>query len=76
MNATVLPRVHRRGRRASSAVGGLVGYDFGAFNVQLKLTTDLSETNYGTKDTRAWANVTIPLWNPAPPTAKPVTAKF
>lgn len=63
-------------KQSQFAVGGLVGYDFGAFNVQLKLTTDVSETNYGTKDTRAWANVTIPLWNPAPPTPKPVTAKF
>lgn len=62
-------------KQSQFAVGGLVGYDFGRFNVQFKLTTDLTETNYGTKDTRAWANITIPLWNPAP-APKPVVAKY
>ena len=57
------------------AVGGLVGYDFGRINVQMKLTTDVYEKNYNGKDTRMWANVVIPLWNPAP-ASKPVVAKF
>jgi len=56
------------------AVGGLVGYDFGRVNVQLKLTTDVYEKNYAGRDTRVWANVVIPLWNPTPE-AKPVVAK-
>ncbi len=61
-------------RQSQFAVGGLVGYDFGPMNVQLKLTTDVAEHNYGGRDTRAWANVVIPLWNPKP-ADKPVVAK-
>lgn len=62
-------------KQSQFAVGGLVGYDFGRINVQMKLTTDVYEKNYNGKDTRMWANVVIPLWNPAP-ASKPVVAKF
>lgn len=62
-------------KQSQFAAGGLVGYDFGPVNVQLKLTRDLHEKNYGGKDTRVWANVVIPLWNPAP-AVKPVVAKY
>lgn len=61
-------------KQSQIAVGGLVGYDFGPVNVQVKVTTDIAESNYGGHDTRVWANVTIPLWNPKPASA-PVVAK-
>lgn len=56
-------------RQSQFAAGGLVGYDFGRVNVQMKLTTDLYEKNYHGRDTRVWANIVIPLWNPAPASA-------
>lgn len=62
------------GKQSQFAIGGLVGYDFGRVNVQMKLTTDVYEKNYNGKDTRVWANIIVPLWNPAP-AAKPVVAK-
>lgn len=52
-------------KQSQFAAGGLIGYDFDIVNIQLKLTTDLYEENYGGNDTRVWANITIPLWNPA-----------
>ncbi|NLH80533.1 MAG: transporter [Phyllobacteriaceae bacterium] len=61
-------------QQSQVAVGALVGYDFGPMNVQMKLTTDVAEHNYGGRDTRAWANIVIPLWNPKAPD-KPVVAK-
>jgi len=61
-------------KQSQFAIGGLVGYDFGPVNVQMKLTTDVYEKNYGGKDTRVWANIIIPLWNPSP-AAKPMVAK-
>ncbi len=48
-------------RQRQFAVGGLVGYDFGLVNVQLKLTTDVWQENYGGNDTRVWANIIVPL---------------
>lgn len=48
-------------KQSQFAAGGLIGYDFGFVNVQLKLTTDLWEDNYGGRDTRAWANIIVPL---------------
>ncbi len=51
-------------KQSQFAAGGLVGYDFGPVNVQLKLTTDLYEENYGGRDTRVWANFIIPIWSP------------
>mgnify|MGYP001765309092 CR=1 FL=1 len=53
-------------RQSQIALGGLVGYDFGPVNVQMKVTTDVSQTNYGGRDTRVWANIVMPLWNPKP----------
>lgn len=51
-------------KQSQFAAGGLIGYDFGPVNVQLKLTTDLYEENYGGRDTRVWANFIIPIWSP------------
>jgi len=61
------------GKQSQFAVGGLVGYDFGPVILQGYVTTDVAETNYGGHDTRGWARVIIPIWNPPPPT--PVIGK-
>ncbi len=58
------------------AIGGLVGYDFGSFVTQFKLTTDVEAKNIigadkncigigGEKETRATLTIIKPLWNPA-----------
>jgi hypothetical protein len=52
-----------------------VGYEFGTVNVQIKLTRDLAEANYGGFDTRAWGNIIIPLRVAAPPPVA-VAAKY
>jgi hypothetical protein len=52
-------------RQSQFALGGLAGYDFGPIKVQLKLTTDIAEHNYGGRDTRGWANIILPIWTPA-----------
>jgi hypothetical protein len=49
------------------ALGGLVGYDFGAFVAQAKLGTDVSHSYvHGDldKETRGWLMIIKPLWNP------------
>lgn len=53
-------------KQSQFAAGGLVGYDFGTFSVQLKLTTDLYQDNYGGRETRGWANIVVPFWSPKP----------
>lgn len=52
------------------AVGGLIGYDFEVANIQLKLTRDVYQHNYGGYETSVWANVIIPLWHPQQPAAR------
>ncbi len=58
------------------AIGGLVGYDFGSFITQFKLTTDVEAKNIigadkngigigNEKETRATLTIIKPLWNPA-----------
>ena len=42
-----------------------MGYDFGSFSGNFKLTQDVSETNYGDKNTTAWLTIVKPLWSPA-----------
>jgi hypothetical protein len=44
------------------AVGGLIGYDFGHVRLQVYLTREIYESNYGGLDTRVWGRVTLPLW--------------
>lgn len=49
------------------ALGGLVGYDFGAFVAQAKLGTDLyhhDTLGRDAKETRGWLTIIKPLWNP------------
>ncbi|MCI4677433.1 transporter [Rhodoblastus acidophilus] len=52
-------------RQSQFALGGLVGYNFGPVDLQLKLTTDVAEQNYGGRDTRLWANIVLPIWTAA-----------
>jgi hypothetical protein len=62
-------------KQSQIALGGLVGYDFGSFNAQVKVTRDVMENNYGGYDTRVWGNIIIPVWVAAPPPAV-VAAKY
>jgi hypothetical protein len=61
--------------------GGVLGYNFGVVNMQLKLThefiTNGIDSNYGRHDTRIWSVFVIPIWNPTPPPPPhPVVAKY
>ena len=65
-------------KQSQFAMGGLLGYDFGAVILQGYLTTDVYERNYGGHDIRGWVRVVLPL-NVAgapfgPPAAAPVSA--
>jgi hypothetical protein len=62
-------------KQSQIALGGLVGYDFGPVNLQIKLTRDVVESNYGGYDSRIWGNIIIPVWVAAPP-APVVAAKY
>lgn len=65
------------GKQSQFAVGGLVGYDFGPVNAQVKLAHDIAQENYGGYETRATLQLIVPLWSPkSAPAAKPVMAKF
>ena len=48
-------------RQNEIGVGPLVGYDFGPLTLQVKLTTEIDQANYGGRDTRFWTNLIIPL---------------
>ncbi|HTZ71610.1 MAG TPA: transporter [Acetobacteraceae bacterium] len=48
-------------RQNQIALGPLVGYDFGPLTVQMKLTTEIDQANYGGRDTRVWTNLILPL---------------
>lgn len=48
-------------RQSQVALGGLVGYNFGPVVVQVKLTHDVYERNYGASTTTVWTNVIVPL---------------
>lgn len=63
-------------KQSQIALGGLVGYDFGSVNVQVKVTRDVMENNYGGYDTRVWGNIIIPVWVAAPPPPAAVAAKY
>lgn len=54
-------------KQSQFAVGGLVGYDFGTFRAQGKLSTDVTETNYTGKETRASMTLITRLWAPDAP---------
>jgi len=48
-------------RQNDVALGPLLGYDFGPLTLQVKVTTEINEANYGGKDTRVWTNLILPL---------------
>ena len=59
------------------AVGGLIGYDFGPLTLQAYVTTEVSENNYGGRDTRGWARISLPLGNLlAQPAPAPIVRKY
>jgi hypothetical protein len=54
-------------KQSQFALGGLVGYDFGPIIMQAYVTTDVTEENYGGRDTRGWFRVIVPVWTPPAP---------
>jgi Putative MetA-pathway of phenol degradation len=62
-------------KQSQFAVGGLVGYDFGPIKLQAYATTDVTDRNYGGRDTRGWLRASIPIWKPPVVTPKPLIAK-
>jgi hypothetical protein len=53
---------HTPCKQSQFAVGSLVGYDFGTFVAQAKLTVDVEESNYGGRETRGTVTIIKPLW--------------
>lgn len=49
-------------KQSQLSVGGLVGYNFGVADLQVKLTRDVAETNYVGPQTSIVSNLIIPLW--------------
>jgi Putative MetA-pathway of phenol degradation len=67
------------GKGVALGVGGVVGYNFGPVDFSVMLTHQVDthgDTNYGKDDTRAWATIVIPIWNPTAPAPKPLVAKY
>jgi hypothetical protein len=66
-------------KQSQFAMGGLLGYDFGAVILQGYLTSDVYEKNYNGKDVRGWVRVVLPLnvagapFGPPPP---PITRRY
>jgi hypothetical protein len=58
--------IHDYRRQSKAAIGGLVGYWFGPFILQMYATTEVYERNYGGKDTRIWSRLVIPFGKPGP----------
>jgi hypothetical protein len=69
---TLTPASHKQ---SQFALGGLVGYDWGAMKTQVYLTRDVWEQNYGGFDTRLWGRVVVPLGDPFGPTSGPMYHK-
>jgi hypothetical protein len=59
-------------RQSKAAVGGLVGYWFGPVILQMYVTTEVYEKNYGGRDTRLWSRLTIPLGDRPPGGLRPI----
>ena len=62
-------------RQRQIAAGGLVGYNFGSFKLQLYATRDVTEHHYTGYDTRGWACLIVPLYT-APVAPEPIRARF
>ena len=64
-------------KQSQFAVGGLIGYDFGPVIMQAYVTTEVSENNYGGRDTRGWARIILPLGNLfAQPAPAPIVRRY
>lgn len=48
-------------KQSQIAVGGLIGYDFGSVTLQTYITTEVTENNYGGRDTRGWTRIILPI---------------
>ena len=68
----------RIGRGGRFALGGLIGYDFGAFTVQAYVARDVVVSVAGTESTDGWFRIIAPLYTPpAPvPVAAPLVRKY
>jgi hypothetical protein len=67
------------GKASAVGIGGLVGYNFGVVDLQLRATHQIvthGDSNYGREDTRVWSTLVIPIWNPPAPAPKPLVAKY
>jgi Putative MetA-pathway of phenol degradation len=62
-------------KQSQFAVGGLMGYDFGAIKLQAYATTEVYEQNYGGRDTRGWLRMIVPIWTPEAAPATPLITK-
>lgn len=62
-------------RQSQFAIGGLLGYDFGPLTLQTYVTTDVTEHNYGGRDTRVWGRIILPIWTPPAPVQTPLYRK-
>ena len=59
-------------RQSKAAMGGLVGYWFDWVILQMYVTTEVYERNYGGKDTRPWLRLVVPLGQPPGPGYRPI----
>jgi Putative MetA-pathway of phenol degradation len=79
LNLTPLGALHG-GKGQELAIGGLVGYNFDVLDIYLEATHEIVNKGwsyFGKDDTRVWAIVTIPIWNPTPPSVpKTLAAKY
>ena len=67
------------GKAFALGVGGQVAYDFGPVDLALTVTHQVDthgDAFYGIGDTRVWATLVIPIWNPTPPAPKALVAKY
>ena len=58
-------------RQSKAAIGGLIGYWFGPAILQIYVTSEVYEKNYGGKDTRLWSRVVVPLGDQPPASIAP-----
>ena len=55
---------HGCSKALASSPRRFIGYDFGSFVAQVKLASDVAQTNYGGDEVRGWIQIVKPLWNP------------
>lgn len=60
-------------KQKSAALGGLISYDFGGATLQVKLTHDVMQKNYGGKETTLWTNLIVPIGSLMSPATPAVT---